>query len=240
MSNKITIAVLHALMIEQHDSLINTIKDLRTEVTALKTELATVKTAQTELPTPITDNNKLPNDYASVVKETVRSVFKDETVKKEVIIHLPENKHDETDINELCQKVNITVKPCAITRLGKPEKDKKRPLKASFPSPFDARAFMAKVDAFKKQDTTDKSLSDVICRPCRTRDEQARYAYTKNQVTKLNNEAKAAGVLTESYSARSDGQIWKYKKNDNKWSRVTEWTFSDPAIPAAGPTDQGN
>lgn len=219
------------------------IKDLRTEVDSLKSELAEVK-ALTKFPspTPSTDMNDAPRDFASVVKETVRSVFKDESVKKDVIIHIPENKQDDTDVNELCQKVQVKVKPCAITRIGKPATDKKRPLKASFPSPFDARAFMAKFDACKKENNADPSLAHISCRPCRTRDEQARYTSARAGVTKLNGDAKSAGILHESYSLRSNGEVWKFVKCSDKWTRAKDWTFPDPSTSktSPAPSDPGN
>lgn len=197
------------------------IKALREEVTGLKSELAVVKAstpADTDMNTPP------PEGFANVVKQTVRSVFQDESVRKDVIIHLPENKQDDTDVNELCQKVQIQVKPCAITRIGKPAEDKKRPLKASFPSPFDARTFIAKVDAYKKEENADPSLARIRCRPCRTRDEQARYVSARADVKKLNDDAKSAGLVQVSYSLRSNGEVWKFEKSGDTWTRVKDWT----------------
>ena len=75
--------------------------------------------------------------------------------EKDVVINLPENKRDTDDVNDLCHKV--AVKPSPSTRIGKPEKDRPRPLKASFPTPFDARTFMAKLKAYKRDaDVGDK------------------------------------------------------------------------------------
>ena len=189
----------------------------------------------------VQDSRSFSNaDFAIVVKETVKSVFDDESVKKDVIIRIPENKRDKSDVDDLCQKVESQVKPCAITRIGKPTSERTRPLKASFPTPFDARTFIAKFDACKKDNDPDNSLSGISCRPCRTRDEQARYASARAEVKKLNDDAKTSGEV--SYSLRYNGDVWKFKKSGEKWVRVKEWTYSPPALRTTNSSqnDQGN
>lgn len=220
MPPSLTLAAVQNLISEQTKTLVDEIKNLRTEVATLRASLDAV---QNRPPSPSNPDGNQPV-LASVVKASVQSALQEECVKRDVVMNLRENKRDMEDVNDLCQKAQINVKPSSIIRLGKPKNDRTRPLKASFPTPFDARTFMAKVEAYRKTVGTDETLAKVRCRPCRTREEQTRYAAIREQVHQLNEAAKDGGV--ESYSVRTNGAVWKFVKKNEKWVRDSEWTFT--------------
>ena len=99
---------------------------------------------------------------------------------------------------------------------------------------------MAKAEELKQAD--DENLKKIRCRPCRNRDEQARYQRQHETVQSLNDTAKKNGVHNnESYSLRNNGQIWKFTKRENgKWQRVADWKFSpsSAATPEAPETQE--
>ncbi|ELT95795.1 hypothetical protein CAPTEDRAFT_210712 [Capitella teleta] len=135
-------------------------------------------------------------------------------------MQLPEKKNDNKDLSALCSKICISVRPTAVTRLGKKDAAKlARPMKVTFSSPFDARTFMAWVGECKKTD--DDNVKGIRCRPCRSPEDQARHVALSVQVHKLNETARATENET-SYSLRSNGEVWKFTKNANgKWKRAT-------------------
>jgi hypothetical protein len=126
-------------------------------------------------------------------------------VKSEVVNKMLENKQDQKDVENVCERMQFPARPTSILRLGKETAKLPRPLKITFPSPFDARAFLAKVDAVKKEG--DEELKRLNCRPCRTSEEQTRFLKLKADVTKLNDESSA----TESFSLRNNGNVWKIR-----------------------------
>jgi hypothetical protein len=88
-------------------------------------------------------------------------------------------------------------------------------------------------------------VKKIRCRPCRNRDEQARYRQQHETVRKLNSTAKDNGVHDkESYSLRNNGQIWKFTERDNgKWQHMADWELppSSAATPETPQTqDVGN
>jgi len=159
---------------------------------------------------------------------SVQSALLEESAKKDVVINLPENKRDTADIEDLCQQAKVTVKPTAIARLGKPNPDRTRPLKVSFPSAFDARTFQSRIDTYKES-STDEALTKLRCRPCRTREEQAKFSALSKEVKKLNEAANEG----ESFSIRQNGEVWKFIKDNDHWKRAMNWNFS-PASSSSG------
>jgi hypothetical protein len=90
--------------------------------------------------------------HAQQAKRSLKSVMNDEKTRSEVVIsQIPENKRDVKDIEELCAAVQITVRPTAVSRLGNDTTKRPRPVKLTFPTPFDARTFLAKADAARKE-----------------------------------------------------------------------------------------
>ncbi|ELT96319.1 hypothetical protein CAPTEDRAFT_189893 [Capitella teleta] len=154
----------------------------------------------------------------------LKTAMRDEKSKSEVVMQLPE-KNDNDDLSTLCSKICISVRPTAVTRLGKKEAAKlPRPMKVTFNSPFDARTFLARVSECKKTD--DDDVKGIRCRPCRSPEDQARHVALSAQVHKLNETARATENET-SYSLRSNGEVWKFTKDANgKWKRATEWIFT--------------
>lgn len=179
-----------------------------------------------------TDNRQPSSSFVDVVKSSIQSALRDEKAKNDVIINaMPENQSDRDDVNTLCNKVRMVTKPCDVTRLGKPDKNHPRPIRATFPSQFDARAFLARIEEERKKN--DGSLPSIRVRPCRTRDEQAKHAKVSKQVNKMNEDAKKAGN-TESYSIRLNGEVWKFVKTESgRWERDSDWKFK-PSIPDSG------
>ena len=136
---------------------------------------------------------------------------------------MPEKKSDDKDVLALCSKMNISTRPSSVVRLGKDEREGPRPIKVSFPTPFDARIFLSKAEELRNDEN--ESVKRIRCRPCRSTEEQVRYLKQKEENRKLNENAKANGVHErESFSLRNNGQIWKYVKHDDgKWKRQTDW-----------------
>lgn len=223
MSNKLTLAAIRSLIEEHTKTLVDEITSLKAEVASLRASLDAVqRPTPTGSPGPASRDNcsASKQTFSNVVKASVQSALRDECVKKDVVINLPENKRDIDDVNDLCHKTQVTVKPSSITRIGKPGKDRSRPLRASFPTPFDARAFMAKLDAYKKDADVGDALKQIRCRPCRTHEEQVRFSAMAKEVYQLNEGVKSRGnAPTESYSLRHNGDIWKFVKRDDRWKR---------------------
>lgn len=170
------------------------------------------------------DVNSASNSWTQIVKSSVRSALQDEQSKSEIVLlQMPEKKNDSRDIQTLCSKLKISVQPSAVVRLGNDEKKAPRPVKVTFSTPFDARIFLTKADELKNDE--DDCIKKIRCRPCRSRDEQTRYLKLKAETKKLNDKARADGVHeTESFSLRTNGQIWKFARmEDGSWKRVTEW-----------------
>lgn len=229
MAAKVTLIAIQNLLQTQTASFVAEIQSLRDEVGLLRTELAAAQerfSKQASLPAPPASSSAMgakDHSFADVVKASVCSAIEEEKSKNEIVIQgLPENDHDEQDVRELCTRASVNVKPVTVNRLGKPNPDRPRRLKASFPTPFDARTFMAKVDECKESDPVS---FPIRVRPGRTREQQA----LSSKVYKLNQKARSG----ESFSLRNNAEVWMYKKSDDgKWLRVTDWTFSD--------SEQGN
>ena len=222
---KLTLAAVRSLIQEHTKSLVDEIISLKAEVASLRASLDAVQRPQDHQDQPL-ETTASKQTFSNVVKASVQSALRDECVKKDVVMNLPENKRDIDDVNDLCHKTQVAVKPSSITRIGKPGKDRPRPLKASFPTPFDARAFMAKLEAYKRDADIGDTLKKVRCRPCRTQDEQVRFSALAKEVHQLNEAVKSRGnAPTESYSLRHNGDIWKFVKRDDGWKREQDWVF---------------
>jgi hypothetical protein len=234
-ANKATLAAIDAMMAKLTASFTDEIKTLREEVSSLRAELASsaaAAAAAAPMPrcpscillqsAPPADQDNASSDAAAndtkqtwtdvvktSVKAAVKTVLHDEKSKSEVVINkMPENKQDQRDIENLCTKMQFSARPTSIIRLGKDSSKPPRPMKVTFPTPFDARAFLAKADAVKKEG--DDELKKLHCRPCHTSEEQTRFLKLKTNVTKLNEES----VATESYSLRNNGEVWKYAQDE--------------------------
>ena len=128
-----------ALIADNTQTLKDEIASLRNEVAELRASLAASKEQQTQSDHPAVTcstpaNQESRQSWADVLKASVQSALSDQSSKNEIVVHLPENKRDSEDIEAICQKASIAVKPSAITRIGKPRANRPRPLKASFPS----------------------------------------------------------------------------------------------------------
>ena len=236
---KPTLASVTALINEQTSTLMKEIESLRGEVLSLKKELAAVKEQSALHQSALQQNSSDETSnsqwtLADVVKTSVKSALGDEKTKNDVIISaMPENSKDQEDVEVLCNRVQAVTEPCAVTRLGKSKANSDHPrlIKATFPSQFDARAFLARVD--EKQKKGDQTISKIRARPGRTRDEQARHLKLSKRVYQMNQEAKEA-ELNESYSLRRNGEVWKFTKTESgQWKKVPDWSFS-PDISDSG------
>ncbi|ELU02503.1 hypothetical protein CAPTEDRAFT_189395 [Capitella teleta] len=194
------------------------------EVATLRTELAAAQQrSTTSQPQQLPSSDEGKRSVAEVVKAPVCCALDEEKATKEVVIlKLPENDRDVQDVQEVCEKATVSVKPETLIRLGKINPDRPRTLKASFPTAFDARTFMAKIEQCKE---AEPDSLEIRCRPGRALEQQA----LSTTVYKLNQKTRCG----ESYSLRSNGEVWKFGKGgDGKWLRATEWALS--------PSDEGN
>ena len=263
--SKQALTALEAAIAKQTASFAEEIKALREEVSSLRAELAAntaaanaAATAAAATTTPCascilmqarppagsrdeisTGDAPLWSDVVnSSVKTAVKTALHDEKAKSEIVItKMPENNRDHKDLDDLCTRMQFPARPTSITRLGKDTTNLPRPIKVTFPTPFEARAFLAKAEAVKREGDAD--LKKIRCRPCRNSDEQTRYLKLKDEVAKLNETA----VAKQSYSLRNNGEVWKFAEDaERKWKRVRDWTYtpsanstppSSPAVSAA-------
>ena len=208
---KLTLAAVKTLIEGQTTILMTEIQTLKDEVAALKTELAAVKP-----PEQSTQKNNPAAEkiiICDAVKASMNAALEEEKIKKEVVIlQLPEKNMDANDVSELCENV----KPEGLMRLGKVNKDRPRPLKVTFPTSFDARAFISKIEQARE---SNPEGFKIYCRPGRTREQQA----LSTKIYQMNKKAKRG----ESYSVMKNGDVLKHKQEDaGKWVRVTDWTLS--------------
>lgn len=181
--------------------------------------------------------NDIPTSFADVVKSSVQSAIHEEKTKSDVIlINVKDAKKDSDDVKKICSDIGCPSKPVAMQRLGRSLDNRERLLKVSFGNPFDARAFQAKFQEAKSEDNP--TTRGIRCRPGRTKAEQQQYSKLSSTVYNLNKDSSD----TESYSLRSNGQIWKFaKNNEGHWTRVSDWShkLASPDSPAASGNSQG-
>jgi len=215
---KLTLEAVEKLINAQTKALKEEIEKLRAEVVSLRSSLNTPALYSQSVATPSQQSH-----VAKVVQESVQSAFRKESAMKDIVINLPEKKNDAADIDAICEKASVCVKPSSISRMGKPRSDRPRPLKVSFQTVFDARAFMSRIDACRKNSDDTDGMSKLKCRPCRSHEEQKRFLKLIKEVRSLNDGAKDG----ESYSLRQDCEIWKFAKNESgHWVRVPDWVRS--------------
>lgn len=117
--------------------------------------------------TPASPDVQIPT-FADMVKDSVKTAFRDEKSKREVIINSVEEKgNDEAIVADLCEKFQFPTKPAEVIRIGRKNtatqltSNRHRLLKVSFPSPFDARAFCSRYEGAKKMmKTLQSSVSE--------------------------------------------------------------------------------
>jgi hypothetical protein len=116
----------------------------------------------------------MDTSWSDTVKTSIKAVLQDEQSRSEVVLsQMPEKKSDTTDVQDLCSRIDVSVRPTAVVRLGKDETKAPRPVKVTFQMPFDARIFLAKANELKK--VNDDSIKKIHCRHCSSREEQARF-----------------------------------------------------------------
>jgi hypothetical protein len=155
--SKLTPAFVKSLIGELSATFKKEIQALRDEITALKSELDSCRCKCT---TDVPNSNQWPwlsadtpsptasKSFAKAVTDSVKTALSDDKTKSEVIIaKLPEKKHDAEDVQALCAELNFPHRPSAVSRLGKEPGERPRPLKVTFPTPFDARLFLTRTDA---------------------------------------------------------------------------------------------
>ena len=220
---KLTLVAVQNLISEQTKVLTDEIGKLRNEVVQLRTELAAVKKCALEQKPNNTSIAQQTPSMEEAVSASVKTALQDEKTKCEVVlVQLPENKRDTKDIEEMCHRLQIKTRPSALTRMGESSTaNKPRPLKVTFPTQFDARLFLAKVD----ENNHNRENPAVRCRLCRSRHEQARYAALRPQVKILNDTARENGIY-ESFSIRQNGDVWRFTKQDGKWKRDVNWKLA--------------
>ena len=163
---------------------------------------------------------------AAVVKKTINSTMEEEKVKSDLMIsNLDDDGNDERCMKDLCTMMNLNEqsRPMRLVRVGKKKEDRKRLLKASFNTQFDARKFKASYEEAKKNETP--NLPSVRVRRCRTKEEETTYKSKIKRLKELNDLAKEEGDTT-SFSLRDNGLIWKYVKDQQsgKWRRDVKWS----------------
>jgi hypothetical protein len=119
-------------------------------------------------------NDSKTQNYADVVRNSVREVLQEQSCKNDdMIARAEENGQDKQMVNNLCDKLDLNEKPVAVQRVGRPktaEPPTNRLLNATFANRFDARIFLSKADELKNDE--DDSIKRIRCRPCRSTEEQ--------------------------------------------------------------------
>jgi hypothetical protein len=218
---------------ENVEKLTKHVQDLQNENRNLHQQLMT-QISDSREQNPVSTSSST-NILEEAVSASLKSALREEKTKCEVVLALPENKQDTKDIEEMCQRLQISTRPSALTRMGESStSNKARPLKATFASHFDARLFLAKVG----ENNHNAENPAIRCRPCRSSKEQARYMTLRPQVKSLNDTARENGV-NESFSIRQNGEVWRFTKRENgKWRRDVNWKLaSSPALEPQSPSD---
>ena len=161
------------------------------------------------------------NKFSDILKTTVASAFHEEKTKCDIIISKAvDDDKDKAFLADLCGKMEFTTIPQNPQRLGK-KGGHPRLLKASFPSAFDARSFIARYDELRR--TNSDKIPTLRIRPNKPKEEREKFSKQSKLAYDLNCRAKENNTQ-ESYSLRDDGSIWKYAlSTDNKWKRVSDW-----------------
>lgn len=230
-------STLTPLITEASDTMQAQFKDLQAQLTDLKAKMT--DTACSISDDEDDDNNGFifvgskqksrRKQFSELVGQSVSSALSDERHKCDVIVkNAPESTNDNAFISDVCAKIGFNIKPTSTQRLGKQgnaraNSDRPRLLKATFPSSFDARSFMASFEAKRKDE--DISLPTIRLRSGKNKEELDAFRKSAKLAHNLNSESKKAGThLSVSYSLRDNGDIWKFATNDRgAWKRVTEW-----------------
>ena len=224
-------SMVQAIIVKMKPLLDDCMKELRDEISALKEEVSELKSEL--LKKKSNPENPVPQSYSSVaspsltkiMQTTMKDTLNEEKTKAQVVIaNAKETGKDVEFMTSLCDKVKHKSMPKAVARIGRKEKpEHSRLMKVTFDSNFDARTFMSCYEAAKSDETSDKELSEIRIRPCRTKSEQTKYKAKLIKLREMNKTAKDDGDQV-SFSLRDNGNIWRYvKHNSGKWKRDTEW-----------------
>lgn len=127
----------------------------------------TLKACET---TTVTTQGTAVLSFAGVVRDTVKSTMQEAQHKSELIIgNIEDNDKDAEFMTDLCSKMDCEAKQIELQRLGRKSADRKRLLKASFLTQFDARSFKAKYTQLKRDHA---DIPSIRVRHSRTMEEQ--------------------------------------------------------------------
>ena len=215
--------------------LVQTVNSLKQEVSSLSLKYNELKAQNETLVTIIDAQSKKesasdpsptvstpdPCTYSSVVASSVRTALRDEKARNDVIIsRIKESANCQDTIRSICSKIEYAGLPNDVVRIGRKKEGRDRPMKVTFATSFDARRFCSRLNE-KKGDSED--ISEIRVRLGKTKSELDLYMKNKNIAINLNKEAKEKNENV-SYSLRDNGEIWKYKKQDNdKWIKEADW-----------------
>jgi len=222
-------------------TILDEIKEEKNEIKVLKDEIIELKSQNEMMRKELNDtksllttlNSKAPQDpelqpssFAEVVRKSVQSVIDDNKTENEVIItKVDEKVKDQKFVTDLCAQIDFGKKPNDIVRLGRKQEGQRRPLKVTFPCPFDARTFRARFHECQKAKS---DIPKVRVRPCLGKEEHTVFKKSSAVAFKLNTDARNRGQLDVSYSLRNDGEIWKFQKgSDGRWTRDQGWSLAD-------------
>lgn len=202
------------------------LKDTQAQLVDLQAKMDAFTSAQQCL-SPESDwatvvgKKKKDKSFPEVLRQTMSTALHEERTKCDVIISgAPEGDNDTNFIADLCQTMNFDMNPRNQQRLGT-KGERPRLLKATFPSPFDARTFIARYDQKRRENT--ENLPKLKIRSSKTKAEQAAFSQGSKLAFALNKKAKDDG-LPESFSLRDDGSVWKFVKSENgRWRREDDW-----------------
>ena len=211
------------------------IKSLKTEVASLKTEVPALRDGQKASPATPNDTAQDHVSFAQVVRNSVRETMLEENTKTQLILSRIEEETDvETLVSNICNTMSVTSKPTGVERLGKKSEGKKRLIKATFQTPFDARTFKSRFDELRKDGDSD--LPNIRVRTGKTKAEREVFSKNSNIAHKLNADAKREGGNI-SFSLRDNGAIWKFEKHeDGKWKKIKDWKPPSALVTSTGET----
>ncbi|ELT90518.1 hypothetical protein CAPTEDRAFT_189216 [Capitella teleta] len=133
----------------------------------------------------MTEITSLHSEVTSL-QEVVAGLKAGEICNDVIISGLAESvngKKDAEEVNKICEQATVNTKPIGLQRLGK-RGDRPKLLTLTFPSTFDARVFRSKVAETVKYDAS--PLSNLKCRPGRTKDEREEYRKDSEQAEQCN------------------------------------------------------
>jgi hypothetical protein len=161
-----------------------------------------------------------PDPNPEVMRKALQSVLVGEKLKSEMVIsNVEEDGKDAEFISRLCNQIDFKVVPNGCVRLGEKTNSRRRPLKVTFQTEFDARAFRSRCEQNRR---ASDDFPNIRIWSCRTPTEQKKFAQSL-EIAKDLNKAAQDNDAEYSFSVRENAEIWKFEKTNGEWRQNKDW-----------------